>query len=84
MICNPVIQGGGAEKVYKIDDNTTSINSGQSQASAGERIGLVSQPYKGELVITDSLGNEILYFGLMSKCYFIMPASDVTLRDIER
>lgn len=91
MIMNPVIQGGGAEKVYKIT-NKNSRFLFQETASAGEivvsknegRLGYMGNviSISGVLVpIGDSMtgGLPTARAGEIAKVFFIMPADDVTV-----
>lgn len=91
MIMNPVIQGGGAEKVYKIT-NKNSYFLFQETASAGEIVVSKNEymtGYMGDIISIsgvlvprgDSItgGLPTARAGTKAKVFFIMPADDVTV-----
>lgn len=82
MIMNPVIQGGGAEKVYKITDNA--LFGFPKSAKAGE----ILRTETGELFmgieITTRYGDKIPYEAGSGSIYatalcFVMPSEDVEI-----
>ncbi len=82
MIMNPVIQGGGAEKVYKITDNT--LFGFPKSAKAGEIVRTEAEdPFMG-IEITTRQGDKIPYNAEsgsidMTALYFVMPSEDVVI-----
>lgn len=92
MIMNPVIQGGGAEKVYKITNQNANYIF-QEHATAGEIV--ISKNEKNASKfhgVRTSDGGYIPYLtsegtiiprqsraGSLANVYFIMPAQDVTI-----
>lgn len=82
MILNPVIQGGGAEKEYKITlEANISVEAFPSKAKAGDFIlaNVVSMR-----AITQS-GRAIPYDSAKGEgCTFIMPSEDIVIKEARK
>ncbi len=77
MIMNPVIQGSGAEKVYKIT-NPYSI-SFPEKATTGSFVRAYRGPEKFMGIRTIKSQEEIPYMLVSGTYVFVMPASDVEI-----
>lgn len=92
MILNPVIQGGGAEKVYKIT-NTTQIGFPMSATAGsfvygygdpGQTIDIHGDTYDPAYLVPYRTGSYPIPSGVSARrpqdtYSFVMPASDVTV-----
>ena len=93
MISNPVVVKQGGGQVYTITDNTTKGVGVPNSAEAGQRVTFIGPEALGSVTsITDSEGRAIPWgtdatlpdasltrAPSIGYCYFIMPASDVTI-----
>ena len=92
MIMNPVIQGGGAEKVYKITNTTrigfpTSATAGSfvfGYGNPGQNIDIYGDIYDYAHLVPYNIGSYPIPSGVSARMpqdtySFVMPASDVTV-----
>lgn len=92
MIMNPVIQGGGAEKVYKITNTTqigfpTSATAGSfvfGYGNPGQNIDIYGDIYDYAHLVPYNIGPYPIPSGVSARMpqdtySFVMPASDVTV-----
>lgn len=92
MILNPVIQGGGAEKVYKITNTTqigfpTSATAGSfvfGYGNSGQNIDIYGDIYDYAHLVPYNIGTYPIPSGVSARMppdtySFVMPASDVTV-----